>query len=352
MKTVALIMVLLIPAATALAQDQGSTTVTGTSREFNPAISLNSLLLASWRDPRSDLDGLEVQELELAMSAVVDPYFTADVFVAYEPDPEGPEAEVAIEEVFVTTTSLPAGLAVRGGRFFIPFGRHNQLHAHLFPLVEAPLAVRSILAEESAGDVAVEAQYSPDLSWYLNLRGFVGDGAVEGVFDGASRELALGGRAESLWDLTEATTFEAGASIWDGVYAESPSRRTLFGADVRLKYRDPRTNQGRIVDWVTELVWDHVADRNGKVGLYTVARYRFARVWWVGAGYSWSSFIPEGTSNRENEHEVRGQLAFAQSEYTALRADLSWLDPAESEREVAIQFQLNFNIGSHPTHSY
>ena len=82
------------------AQSGSSTTATGTSREFNPAISVNSLFLASWRDPASEEDGFKAQEIELAMSAVVDPYFTADAFIAYEPDAEGPHAHLALEEIF------------------------------------------------------------------------------------------------------------------------------------------------------------------------------------------------------------------------------------------------------------
>ena len=238
---------LLMTVAAVWGQDRGGGTATGASNELNPAISLNALFLGAWRDPESDLDGLKAQEIEAAFTSVVDPYFKAEAYVAYEPDPEGPESEVALEEAFVLTTSLPAGWGVRAGRFFTPFGRHNHLHTHSFPFVEAPMAVRAILGEESAGDVGLEAAYAPVVPWYLNLIVHAGDGAVEGVFDGSSRDLAVGGRVENLWDLSEATTLDGGLSFWDGP-AESDSRRTLYGIDIRLKYRDPRRTQGKIVE--------------------------------------------------------------------------------------------------------
>lgn len=332
------------------AQGGGSTTTTGTSNKFNPALSVNSLFLASWHDPASDLDGFKAQEIEVAMSAVVDPYFSADVFVAYEPDPEGPEAGLALEEVYARALALPAGWGLRAGRFFIPFGRHNQLHTHVFPFVEAPLAIRSILGEESAGDVAIEGSYLPDLDWFLNLIAYVGDGAVEGVFDGESRELAAGARAEGLWDLSEATTLESGLSFWDGPIEDG--RRTFLGADVRVKYVDIRRSQGAIVDWITEFIIDSAAGREDQRGLYSLVRYRFLRRWWMEGGYSLYSFRTEGAPERFSDHEIRTQIAFAMSEFSALRLDLSWLNPAGSEREFAAQLQFNFNIGSHPAHTY
>jgi hypothetical protein len=338
--------VLLVPAF-ALAQE--GTTVTGVSNAFNPALSANALFLGSWRDPGTDADGLKVQEVELALSSVVDPYLKADVYVAFEPAPDGPDVEVvALEEAFVRTTALPAGLEVKGGRFLIPFGRHNQLHAHAFPFVEAPLALRSILGEESASDVGVEAAYAPLVPWFLNLRVFAGDGAVEDVFDGESRDLAAGARVENLWDLSDATTLEGAVSVWDGPAAAG--RRTLVDADVRVKYRDPRKAHGHVLEWTTELLLDPYGEGD-PAGAYSLLRYRVARTWWLGAGYSLVSRIPEGGGDRGRDHEVRGQVAFAPSEFSALRAELVWMDPADGDRELAVEAQLNVTLGSHPAHA-
>jgi hypothetical protein len=126
----------------------------------------------------------------------------------------------------------------------------------------------------------------------------------------------------------------------------------LTGADVRIKYRDLRRTHGKIVDWTTEFLIDSTEGRRDQRGLYSVIRYRFERRWWLGAGYSMFSLAPMGVSERQSDHEVRGQIAFALSGFSALRLDVSWLDPAESEDELAAQLQFNFNIGSHPAHSY
>ncbi|HYZ88131.1 MAG TPA: hypothetical protein VE620_02430, partial [Myxococcales bacterium] len=56
--------------------------------------------------------GFAVQEVELAFSAIVDPYFRADVFLTI-PNLEGLE----VEEAFATSTSLPWNLQLKGGSF-------------------------------------------------------------------------------------------------------------------------------------------------------------------------------------------------------------------------------------------
>lgn len=329
----------------------GNTTATGVSNELNPALSVNALFLGSWTDPAGENDGLKAQEVEMSMTSIVDPYFKANISVGYEPDPEGPESEVALEEAYVQTTSLPSGFQVRGGRFLMPFGRHNQLHTHTYPFIMAPRGVAGTLGEESVGDVAIEGSYTPIVPWFLNLIAYVGDGAAEGVFDGASREMAGGARVENLWDLSTSTTLEGAVSVWNGPETED-MRRTFYGADVRIKNADPRKTYGRKTEWTAEIIVDTAPDRDDRVGFYTLARTRVARRWWVGGGYSLLSLVPDGTNTRTEEHEIRGQLALAQSEFSALRVDVSWLDPAGSENELQVAAQLNFTIGSHPAHAY
>jgi hypothetical protein len=331
---------------------QTSTTATGVSNALNPAISMNGLFEGTWRDPRSDEDGLTIREVEMAMTSIVDPFFKANVYVGYEPEREGPGAAVALEEAYATVlASLPSGTGLRVGRMLMPFGRQNQLHTHAFPFIEAPLASRGTLGPESAGDVAVEGTYNPDLPWYMNLRTWLGDGAVEDVFDGANRDLAEGARLENLWDLSEATSLEGAASFWGGP-GLSGERRRFYGADLRVKYRDPRKTYGRAAEASAELIVDTGDGRPDRVGLTTLARTRVARRWWVGACYSFLSSIPEGAAERVRGNEVRGQVAFAPSEFSALRVELVYLDPGNADHEVSLHAQMNVTIGPHPAHAY
>lgn len=369
---------LLLNPQPSLSQTTGSTTATGASNELNPAISFNGLFLGRWAEGSESEegheekhghahavgDGIKAQEFELAMTAVVDPYFKAAAYVAYEPSPEGPEAVLAAEEVYIQTTSLPTGLGVRAGRFFLPFGRHNQIHVHQYPFIEAPLAMRGLIGDEGAGDVGVEVSYSPPVSWYLNLRGVVGDGAVEGIYDAEDSEMSYLGRVENLWDLSEAATLEAGLSFLRGPLGGEHDHEELmkdeheethdehlsyYGADLRIKWKDPRRTHGRALVWENEFIGRTVPGRKDSYGFFSLARFRAARLWWIGGGYS---FLSRAESERLTDHEIRGQVAFVLSEFSALRFDLAYNKPEEGDSRITGLLQINFTIGAHPAHGY
>ena len=335
----------------AFAQSAGGTTASGVSNALNPAISVNGLFLGQWSDPSFPEEGLEIQEVEMAMTSVVDPYFKANVIVAFDPNKSSPESEVALEEAYATMTSLPSGFGLRVGRFLIPFGRHNQLHAHVFPFVDPPHAMAAILGPESQSDVGAELSYEPLIPWYLNLRVYGGDGSAEDVFGGDSKEMAGGARVENLWDLSEATTLELAGSYLNGP-APQGGRRALYGADLRLKYRDPRQTQGKAWEGVVELVQDEPEIGRHPFGIYAFLRTRVDRRFWIGAGYDVLSTVSDSTGESGHEQEAKGQLAFIPSEFSAVRLDLGWRDRLDAERELFAQLQFNVTIGSHPAHAY
>lgn len=60
--------------------------------------------------------------------AVVDPYARADVFVSFERD------SVNVEEAYLPTLTLPAGLQLKAGKFGSPVGRINQVAYDRLPV--------------------------------------------------------------------------------------------------------------------------------------------------------------------------------------------------------------------------
>ena len=93
---------------------------------------------------------LQLDEAELSLQAIVDPYARADFFLAASP--EGLE----IEEGFLTFPTLPGGLLAKVGKMKAQFGKANTLHSHNLPWVDAPLPIKNLLGgDEGLNDSGV-----------------------------------------------------------------------------------------------------------------------------------------------------------------------------------------------------
>jgi hypothetical protein len=167
------------------------------------------------------------QELELGLQAVVDPYFRADVFIAFTP------GGASVEEAYLSTQSLPGGLQVKAGRFFAPFGRLNTLHPHTWEFVDAPLARGRLLATETLSGPGLDLLWLTPLPWFAELQAAAQTtdpyGAGEGRLTGSAK-------LQQWFSLAEPLTLGLGLSAArrdEGVGAW----RDLANLDLFLKYR-------------------------------------------------------------------------------------------------------------------
>jgi len=88
-------------------------------------------------------EGLSADHTELVLSANIDHRFYGQVSAALATHDD--ETKVELEEAFVETLGLPAGLGVKFGRFRSGLGYINQQHGHAWDFVDAPLPVQAFL---------------------------------------------------------------------------------------------------------------------------------------------------------------------------------------------------------------
>lgn len=366
---------------------QSSTTATGTSTAFNPAIGINGLFLGFYtsspfaresafghgHEEDGDHDavdeaeegheedhaeeeahdhghglpetsGLSVQEVEMRFSAVVDAYFRADMTLAI-PGTEN----IELEEGLVETTHLP-NVTLKMGKFYGAFGKHNNLHTHAFPFIDAPVVQERLLGGEGLNDVGVGFDFLLPTSWYSAFQGqvFNGDHAL---FNSADEgDLAYLGHWTNLWDVNDNTTLE-----WGGSYVlgknEHGELSHLWGSDVTFKWRPARQirDRGLIVqaEYMQARVNDGV-DEEVVGGLYALLQYQFARTWWVQARYDVFG-LPKLEPTRD--YRFSGLLALAPSEFSALRLQYN-LNREGGQNNHQLALQLNFTMGAHPAHAY
>jgi len=120
--------------------------------------------------------GFSLAESELALSANIDPWLAGNINLSISGD-----NSIEAEEAFITTTTLPAGLVLKAGRFFSGVGYLNSQHAHTWDFVDSPVAYQAMLGTQYADD-GVQLHWLAPTDQYMEFgleagrgRGFPGD---------------------------------------------------------------------------------------------------------------------------------------------------------------------------------
>jgi hypothetical protein len=316
-------------------------------------------------DPRPSL---QMEEAELSLQAVVDPYARADFFLAFGPD------EAEIEEAFITFPTLPGGFLMKVGKLKASFGKANTFHAHNLPWTDRPLVNVNLLGgEEGLADSGISvSRLIPIPAVFLELTGEVFRGDSE-VFQAGEREdVAFGARLRAYRDLGEATNLDLGGSFAHGHVGGGETAR-IYGVDATLRWRPLRRAIYRRLLLRTEAVWregpggakppdvftpgvstgsappvtDDVASTT-RWGVYAAAEYQFARRWFAGARGDWAERI-------DLDGEDRGGsllLTFWPSEFSQVRGQYRRIRYAEGPTSNELLFQFLFSIGAHGAHPF
>jgi hypothetical protein len=151
--------------------------------------------------------GFSLSESELNIFANIDPYFYGKLTAAITG-----ENEVEVEEAFFQTLALPAGLSLKGGRFFSGIGYLNEVHAHAWDFVDQPLAYQAFLGGQY-GQNGLQAKWLAPTPFFLefgieggNGQNFPGLARNKNGFNGGVGFAHVGG------DIGDATSWRAGLS--------------------------------------------------------------------------------------------------------------------------------------------
>lgn len=121
-------------------------------------------------------NGFNLGESELVLSATVDPYLDGRLIAVLN----GGEAEV--EEAWLQTRMLPAGLTAKAGKFRSGIGYQNEQHPHAWDFVDQNLAYSALIGEEGLGDSGVQLTWLAPASVYALLGVELLQGQEQGRF--------------------------------------------------------------------------------------------------------------------------------------------------------------------------
>jgi len=328
-----------------------------TSNYFNPSISvIGNFLAVGGQNRVENLPSAELRESELGIQAIVDPYARADFFLSFG------EEGVAVEEGFVTFTSLPAQLLAKVGRMRVAFGKINTLHLHVLPWPDEPLPVVNLLGGEEGwiGTGVSVARLLPlpgDTFSEATLQ--VLRGEAEGLFTARRRgDLAYNGHYRLFRDLNEATNLDLGLSYAKGpndsygaASPVDPSTR-LEGLDLTLRWKPLTTATYRSATFRGELFRSRREQPGGTqnaVGWFVSGDWQLAKRWFVGGRYESADHADNA---RLRDYGEAATLTFWPSEFSQLRGELRRRHYGIGYTANEVLLQLQFAIGAHGAHPF
>jgi hypothetical protein len=371
--SIALIWTSLLIGSSADAQQEGTSTTTANvaksaGKGLNPDIGVNFLGLFRKSVRGNDAtverpNGFSFQEAEFQFSADVDPYLRAvGLFSIKEVESAtGHDHEFGLEpeEVFAETLAIPA-VTFRAGKFKAALGRHNILHTHAFPFIDAPLINEAILGEEGLNDVGASASFLIPAPWFVELtvQGIAGGSEV--LYASSNPNHIVGaGQLKNLWDLSDEATIELNIFGTTG-QNRFESQSHVLGSDLTFKWRPSEGGKYQSLTWTTEYL-------NGFIGGNTVAtspaefgsrlggvaswfQYQFAQRWWAQVRFEHLGFPRE--EGVEPTHKQSALLGFFPSEFSGFRLQYDRLTQTGNSDDHAVALQWNISIGAHPAHAY
>lgn len=315
---------------------------------FNPRISIIGNVIAFGGNSGGvSRDSVTLEEGELALEAVVDPYATAKFYIGI-----GQEG-AAIEEGYAQFLHLPFDTTAKVGKFRSSFGRFNELHFHQWSTVDQPLVIEEFFGDEGLTDsgVSIARMFRLPSALFLETTGEITRGSIGGVFEPGTREdLLYLGHAKLYRDLGESSNLELGGSWARGTLLGGTGHNTFTGTDVTWRWKPLERAIYRSFLARAELIWNQRDHQTAKAfGYYVSGDYQFARRWTLGARIDHVD-RPEDPSFTDRGHSLT--LSFRPSEFSILRGQYRRTNRAFGEDADEFLMQLQFAIGAHGAHAF
>ena len=386
---------------------------TGDNR-FNPAI---SLVLqggyASYSEDPEDFhfegmplggearlqdEGLALWETELTVSANVDNLFYGQATIGMHTH-DG-ETETDVEEAFVDTLALPAGLGLRFGRFYSSVGYLNEKHTHVWDFADAPLAYQAFLGGQYRDDGIRASWIAPLDELFLEVGaetlrgdsypggGNSGDfGAVQNLFAkvggdigqnnswqlGVSRmdtdvdDRSAGGHAHDHGGESPSFNGDSDLTALDAVWKIDlgGERALIFQGEYFWRDEDGEVS---LSEGAGDALFDYDGDQDGG---YLQGIFQFNRQWRAGLRYDHLSADNDLTmisnttgeadddifeesgyqSGSDDPHRWAAMVDWSPSEFSRLRLQYA-RDDSREDTDDQIYLQYIMTLGAHGAHQY
>jgi hypothetical protein len=334
--------------------------------------------------------GFTIPNEELTLDGAVDPYFKGFVNVVYKVDAAG-ESAVELEEAYVLTTSLPANLQLKGGQFFVEFGRQNAQHPHAWSFVDQPLVLNRMFGPDGLRGQGARISWLAPTSWYTEVMVSALNSLGETMFSFRSEEsneihggvpverdvrggadMVVVPRLTTSFDPTPTQTVLVGVSGAFGPNNSGPSARTsVYGADLYWRWKSATAGQGfpflslqsevlyRRYEAAARAAIDQPAvtlprETFGDRGAYTQVLWgiRPRIVAGLRAEIASGDETAFNSELRADRTRISPNFTYYPSEFSKVRLQYNFDDRKGIGRDHSIWLQFEFIMGAHAAHRF
>ena len=348
--------------------------------------SIGGFALPQQAQPGPGTRGFSLTESELGLAASIDPWLRGAANISLHPDDT-----VSVEEAFVQTTSLGAGLSLKAGRFFSSVGYLNPQHSHTWDFVDNPLAYQAMLGTQY-GDDGVQLTWIAPTDQYIELGAELGRGrSFPGTDTGRNGPGMVALIAHTGGDVGDSSNWRAGVSMLDArADGQDLPATNIAGSAVTNAF----TGSTRV--WVADAIWkwaphgnairtnfklqgeylhstrdgalvydishaDSAASyRANQSGWYLQSVYQFIPRWRVGLrteqldsgipDYGLNSAALAAGESRPRKNSL--MVDFSPSEFSRVRLQFARDRANESLPDNQLFLQYQMSLGAHGAHSY
>ena len=295
-----------------------------------------------------------INEAELSLQSVVDPYARADFIFTIGKDSANGKFREDLEEGYLTTLSLPAHLQLKAGKFRSALGRINPVHPHALPFISSPVAYENYFGDGIIDEGASLSWLLPNSLFYQELTFQLTDGPIDNPSFSRSPgntylELV---HLKNFFDLSDNATLELGFSGITG--ANFYNLRTNIGAiDLTYKWKPVQFNTYKSFTWQTEAYFSNADTSKEKVvnsfGMYSFINFQFAKRMFFTGMYSYSN-MPYSASIVEKSYSAT--IGWYATEFQKLEIEGKTTSSNMEREQNQILLRWIFVIGTHGAHQY
>jgi hypothetical protein len=333
----------------------------------NPDISAIGDFQASYLNPATRNFNFYMNEAEFSFQSVVDPYIRADFFLTMDQVPGTSRFEAGIEEAYLTSLSLPAGLQLKAGRFKSALGRINTIHSHAWPTIDFPTAFQNYFGDGLSDEGLSLSWLTPNTAFYQEITGQFTSGNVEGPLFSPSdsnhfMELV---HLKNFFAVTQNATLEFGLT---GINAPSANggNAQVAAFDLTYKYKPVSLNTYHQFTWQTEGFFSHNPNAKdttfegfdstrvdtatvNSFGFYSFIEYQMARRWFGTVRYDFSE-LPNSSAFKENSFSFTAE--WLATEFSKIGVEVKYNTFNTRDNSFQAWLRWIFIIGAHGAHQY